>query len=229
MPLPAERHRFAWYALAISLLSFAAAAPVSAQWRVEAWLGDALNSHSRMTISQTGHSDLSISPHWSTKPWEPTWYYAGRISKWSSNHAWALEYIHHKVYLENPPAEVEFFRITNGVNFWMAERLWRKRHWEFGVGGGPVWVVPISKVRGLEYNKANGIFGSQYELGGAVISANVTRRVKLIPWVYGILSVKGTAATLKARVAEGNASLMNYALHVNYGLSLQTKRDRPRS
>jgi hypothetical protein len=199
--------------------------PLSAQWRVEAWLGDAWNSHSRLTINQAGQAPISLRPDWSTEPWEPTWYYAGRISHWASNRGWAVEYIHHKVYLDNPPPEVEYFRVTNGVNFWMAERLWRKGNWEVGLGGGPVWVVPISKVRGAVYNKANGIWGSQYELGGAVLSANLTRRVRMLPWVYGTLSVKGTAATLRMNVADGKATMKNFAFHINYGLSLQSRRD----
>lgn len=210
-----------------SLLCLLTRAPLSAQWRVDAWLGDAWSSHSRLTISQSGQSDLSLRPNWSTKPWEPTWYYSGRISRWSGRSGWGIEYIHHKLYLDNPPSEVEFFRITNGVNFWMGERLWRRHRWEFGVGAGGAWLVPISKVRSQEYDKANGIWGSQYELGGAVLSASVARRLKLLPWVYGNLSLKGTASHLSANIAEGKAKTMNYALHLNYGLSLQSKRDAP--
>jgi hypothetical protein len=178
-----------------------------------------------MTLSQDGQPDLVVQPRWSTRPWEPTWYYAGRISRWSGSHAWAFEYIHHKLYLDNPPPEVEFFRITNGVNFFLAERLWRKKAWEFGLATGPVFLVPISRIRNATYDKANGIWGSQYDLGGGAVSANVAFRLRLIPWVYGTVSLKGTAAALKARIAGGNATLMNYALHLNYGLSLQSKRN----
>ena len=198
---------------------------LAAQWRVEGWLGTAWNTHSAMTISQRGQPDIVVRPNWSTNPWDPTWYYAGRVSKWSGNRAWAFEYIHHKLYLDNPPAEVEFFRITNGVNFFLAERLWRKHRWEFGFATGPVFLVPISKIRGGEYNKANGIWGSQYDLGGAALSADATFRLMLIPWVHGSLSLRGTAAALKANIADGKATMMNYALHLNYGMSLQSKRD----
>jgi hypothetical protein len=129
------------------------------------------------------------------------------------------------MYLENPPAGVEYFRITNGVNFWMGERLWRRHGWEFGLAAGPVFLVPISKVRGQVYDKSDGIWGSQYELGGAVLSAEVERRVKLLPWVYGEVTVRGTASHLSANVADGKARMMNYALHLNYGLSLQSRRE----
>ena len=181
-----------------------------------------------MTISQSGQPDIVVRPDWSTRPWATTWYYAGRISKWSGERAWAFEYIHHKLYLDNPPPEVSYFQITNGLNFFMAERLWRRHPWEFGLAAGPVFLVPISHVRSGAYNKANGIRGSQYDLGGAVVSANAAIRLRVIPWVYGSLSLKGTAAAFKADIADGKATLKNYALHLNSGMSLQSKRDAER-
>lgn len=196
-----------------------------AQWRLEAWFGDALNAPSTVTFSQKGENDIALRGHWSTKPWRPTWYYAGRIAKWSGNRAWAFEYMHHKVYLDNPsPPDVEYFRITNGVNNLLGERLWRRSGWEFGVGAGPAFVVPISRVRGKVYDHANGTFASRYELGGGTLQVNLARRLRLLPYTYGSLSVKGTVSYLRAQIAEGHARLWNYALHLQYGLSLQSVR-----
>ncbi|MES2124827.1 MAG: hypothetical protein V4503_09100, partial [Gemmatimonadota bacterium] len=66
-------------------------------------------------------------------------------------------------------------------------------------------------------------FGSRYELDGAVISANLARRLKLLPYTYGSLSVKATIGYLDVDIADGHATTMNYALHFQYGLSLQSK------
>ena len=231
--MPSNR-RFNWFsaslrtALAGGLLlvvAMASPAPLVAQWRLEAWLGGAYNVRSPLTIQQEGQPDIHLTADWSTRPWRPTWYYAGRIAKWSGSSAWAFEYMHHKLYLDNLPLpEVTAFRITNGVNHLLVERLWRSTGWEYGVGAGPILAVPISSVRGKSYGRSDGIFGSKYELDGAVIGGNLARRVKLLPFTYGSLSVKATIGYLDVDVADGSATTMNYALHFQYGLSLQSKR-----
>ena len=201
----------------------AAAAPLPAQWRAEAWLGEAWNADSRVTFSQLNQPDISTDAVWSVRAHAPAWVYAGRIAKWSGGKAWALEFMHHKMYLENPPPDVTFFQITNGANFVLAERLWSQNGWEFGVGVGPVFTVPGSRVRGVLYNNANGFFHSQYELSGPGLQFNVARRLRLLPFTYGSLSLKATAARLYVQIGDGHAVTTDYALHLQYGVSLQTR------
>lgn len=197
--------------------------PLGAQWRLEAWLGDAWNAPSSVTFWQANQPAIRAGGSWSTRPFAPTWYYAGRVAKWSGNSAWAFEYIHHKIYLDNPPSEVTFFRVTNGVNFFMGERIWRRRGWEYGVGVGPLYAVPVSEVRGAVYDNAHGIFHSQYELSGAGLELNLARRLRLLPFTYGAVSVKATAGFLHLNISDGHATTTNLALHLQYGLSLQSK------
>jgi hypothetical protein len=206
-------------------LAFAAFLPlaVSAQWRVEGWFGGAENLPTPVTFSQFNQPDISTTGHWSTRPWQPTWYYGGRIASWSGNSGWAFAYTHHKIYLDNPPEGVAFFRVTNGVNLLQGERLWRRSGWEYGVGAGPVLTVPVSSVRGLVYDNAHGVFRSKYQFGGGVLSANVGRRLHLLPFVYGTASVMGTASYLRVDIADGHARTLNFALHFRYGISLQSK------
>ena len=196
---------------------------MAAQWRVEAWLGEAWNAPSRVTFSQINQPVLTADGTWSTRPFAPAWIYAGRIAKWSGNRAWAFEYMHHKMYLDNPPSGVGYFQITNGANFLLAERLWSRSGWEYGVGAGPVLAVPGSQVRGLIYNNSHGFFHSQYELAGPGLQLNLARRLRLLPFTYGSVSLKATAAYLHVRIGDGHAATMDYALHFQYGLSLQTR------
>lgn len=202
----------------------ATTAPAAAQWRVEAWFGDAFNLGTPLTIEQQGEPDLHINADWSTRPWRPTWYYAGRVARWKGRSAWAFEYMHHKLYLDNPPPEVGAFRITNGVNNLLIERHWRVGGgWEVGLGAGPAFAVPISRVRGKVYSRGGGgIFKSHYELAGGTVLATVARRLKLLPYTYGSLAIKTTLSHLDVNVAQGRAHLNNVALHLQYGLSLQS-------
>jgi len=206
-----------------AFLAVAAAAPLRAQWRLEAWLGQAWSASSPVSFTQFNQPEIRVNGQWATRPFAPTWYYAGRIAKWSGGAAWAFEYMHHKIYLENPPPGVQLFQVTNGVNFLLGERLWRRHGWEFGIGAGPLYAVPVSSVRGLVYDNAHGIFHSQYELAGAALQANAARRLRLLPYTFGSLSVKGTAGYLHVHIANGHAVTSNFALHVQYGLSLQSR------
>ena len=209
----------------LALLTF----PVvtSAQWRVEGWFGEALNLPTPLRLEQEGQPDINIDADWSTRPWRPTWYYSARVSRWSGNSGWAVEYMHHKLYLDNPPPEVIRFRITNGVNNLLVERHWRRGPWEFGVGAGPTFAVPISTVRGKSYGQldSKGVFGSRYELAGATVMGAVQRRVKLLPYTHGLLAAKATLTHLDVPIAEGRGTLNNVALHFQYGLSLQSRKD----
>lgn len=211
------------WALGAILIAAASPRPLAAQWRVEGWLGDAVQLPTPVTFSQAGRADISATGDWATHPWEPTWYYGGEIAHWSGDNGWAFQYMHHKMYMENPPPGVGYFRITNGVNFLLIERLHRSHAWEFGVGAGPVLSVPVSEVRGLKYGDAHGIFHSEYELGGGGMEVNVTRRLRLLPFTYGMISLKGTAAYVHVPIANGHAQTTDFALHIQYGLSLQSK------
>ncbi len=199
------------------------AAPLSAQWRLEAWFGDAWNAPTDLTLTQDGHPDIVVDADWSTRPWRPTWYYSGRVSRWSGNSAWAFEYMHHKLYLDNPPEDVIRFRITNGVNHLLIQRHWRVHGWELGVGAGPTLAVPVSTVRGESYGEANGIFGSRYNLSGGTVMATVARRVKLLPYTSGSFAIKTTLTRLDVPIANGRGKLDNFAVHFQYGLSLESE------
>ncbi len=210
-------------ALALVVLA-GSGSPLAAQWRLEGWFGNAFSLNSRLTLSQEGQPDIHVDADWSTRPWRPTWYYSMRIAKWSGNSAWAFEYMHHKLYLDNPPEpEVLRFRITNGINNLLAERHWRVDGWELGVGAGPVFAVPVSTVRGKSLSKAHGIFDSAYELDGFTVLGTVARRLKLFPHTYGSFAIKATITPLSVSIAEGRGKLINYAIHLQYGLSLQGK------
>lgn len=213
-----------WLGLLLAVL-LARPSSAAAQWRLEGWFGDAYNARTSLTLSQAGEPDIVIDADWSTRPWRPTWYYSVRVAHWSGNSAWAFETMHHKLYLDNPQEpDVAYFRLTNGVNNILLERLWRAGDFEFGVGGGITLVVPISAVRGKEYNYSDGIFYSRYEYAGVTAYATVSRRFKLIPRAYGSLALKTTVSRLNTRIADGFARTNNFALHLQWGISLQDKK-----
>jgi len=196
----------------------------SAQWRLDGWFGDAWNAKTPLTIRQEGEQDIRVTPDWSTRPFTPTWYYGARIAHMTGASGWGVEFVHHKLYLDNPPEpEVTRFWITNGVNIIMAQRILPLGKQEVSIGAGPTWGVPRSTVRGETYSFTRGKEGGRYDFAGWSGQVGVTRRLKVAPHVYGVLGLKGTITTIDLPIARGRAETTNLALHVNYGISLQTK------
>ncbi len=196
----------------------------AAQWRLDGWLGDAWSSRTPLIIRQEGEAEIRVTPDWSTRPFTPTWYYGARIARMSGGSGWGVEFVHHKLYLDNPPEpEVTRFWITNGVNIMMAQRILPLGKQELSIAAGPTWGVPRSTVRGETYSFIRGKEGGRYDFAGWTGQVGVTRRMKLGPHVYGVLGVKGTVSTIDLPIARGRAETTSLALHVNYGLSVQTK------
>ena len=188
-------------------------------------VGSAMLQRATIAFRQANEPDIVVDGQWSTRPWRPTWYYAIRVAHWSGNSGWAFEAMHHKLYLDNPPQpDVIRFRLTNGVNNLMIERLWRRGPVEFGIGGGPTLVVPVSTVRDQSYNNSDGLFGSRYEFGGLTAYATISHRFKVLPRAYGSFALKTTFSRLDARIASGRARMNNLALHLQWGFSLQNKK-----
>jgi hypothetical protein len=209
-------------AMAAVCLLLSTPSTAQAQWRFEIWLGNAYSLGTPLTIHQEDEEPIRIDADWSTRPWRPTWYYSARVAKWKDDAAWAFEYMHHKLYLDNPSGDVFRFRITNGVNNLLVERHWRRGGFELGVGAGPSFAVPISNIRGKTYSHASGVFSSRYELAGGTLMGTLARRVKLFGTVYASFAAKTTVARLRVNVADGHADLTNVALHLQWGISLQS-------
>ena len=60
-------------------------------------------------------------------------------------------------------------------------------------------------------------------MAGPGLQINVARRLRLLPFAFGSLSLKATGAHLYMHIANGHAVTSNLALHLQYGVSLQSQ------
>lgn len=206
----------------LSLMVLAMVRPhhLGAQLALEGFLGGAVSAPSPVTITQQGQPDIHFTGHWANRPTTPTWYYAIRLGYWSGNRGWQLDFTHHKIYLTNPPTDVEQFQITNGVNMLTVSRAYRTGHLRYSFGAGPVFGFPISTVRGKKYSHDNGILGGYHLAGGALLGA-LTREIPIAGPVYASVDVRGSASYLSVPVVDGRARLPLLAAHVHAGLALR--------
>ena len=201
-----------------TLVGILLAAPVAAQTTVETQLfvGSAASASLPITITQDGQPDLHFTANWDTKPGRPTFYYAWRLGIWHGNRGWRLDHTHHKLYLDNPPPEIQEFRITNGFNIVTVSRAFRRRHLTYSLGAGPVITYPISTVRGKKLDHDRGLGG--YLLSGASVIAMATREFPLVGGLALTLDARGSASYVRIPVVDGHASVPNMALHLHAGV-----------
>ncbi len=200
-------------ALLVALALGAGAARAEVRWGFSASLGAAWNLPTPLAIRQAGQPDLRFGARYEGEPFRQPWYYLLRVERRQGDEAWALAFVHHKLHLANPPAEVQEFSVTHGYNLLIAERSWRRGGARASLGAGLVITHPENEVRGRKLAEPAGLFGGAYHLGGPVLSAALTREVPLGGrWVLP-LEGRATGAWARVPVAGGHASVPNLALH----------------
>ncbi len=184
---------------------------------IELLLGGALNASTALAIDQEGESDIEIVADYATKPFEFPVYYTLRLASLRARGAWELQFIHHKIHLENTTEEVERFEITDGFNILTVNRAFPAGPVDLRAGAGIVITHADSRIRGLS-TSGGGILDTGYELGGPVLLAGAGRRFRLSERWIGTLETQVTLGWANVSVANGKAGTTNVALHIMFGV-----------
>ena len=94
---------------------------------------------------------------------------------------WELELVHHKLYLQNPPPEVQAFQITHGFNFITLNRRWPVYGFGLRAGAGIVLAHPQTTIRGRAFPENGGAFGLGWYVSGPAAQVGLERRIRLNP------------------------------------------------
>jgi hypothetical protein len=197
-------------ALPFILPPLALSAPLAAEpgWAFQALLGGAWSRSSRVTIRQDGFQDLRFDANWETKPFTDPPYYSVRLGRWSRRGGWELEMNHHKLYLRNPPPEVEHLEVSHGYNLVTVNRAWDLGPVLVRAGAGPVVAHVEGSVRGRSFGT------SGYRWTGPALQVGVERRLALRErWLLGIEG-KISAARAVIPVQGGELDAPNVAGHL---------------
>jgi hypothetical protein len=191
-------------------------------WSFELFAGSSWSAPTPLTIWQAGQPDIVTMAHYSTKPWTGSPYYALRIARWNGKKAWAFDFTHHKLYLDDPPADVQHFEITHGYNLVHISRVWDVNSWLLSVGPGLVFTHPENTVRNQDlYPESGGTLGGGYYLDGVSLMGAAGRQVKLYGPVFATGLGKVTLSNATVRVMDGGAEVPNVAFHLNLGLGFR--------
>jgi hypothetical protein len=225
-PRSAPRLASAALAAALGALAPSPAAPEErASWGVQVFVGSPLNARSPLTIRQHGEPDLEVRARWRTRPFESPLYYGVGAHRRAGGREWYGELVHHKLYLANPPPEVEEFSVSHGYNLVIlghgrevARGVWAR------AGAGVVVAHPESTVRGRTLPQDGGPFGRGYHLAGPALSAGVEGRVPLGDRLRLLLGGRVTGAYAVVPVEGGRAHVPNVAFHATAGVDADLVR-----
>lgn len=189
-----------------------------ARWVFQAATGTARQFHSRLVIEQDGEDDLDFTAHYQTRPFTSgAPYYSLRLGYWKGASAWELETHHHLVTLvDDPTGVIENFQMTHGYNLNTLNRAWLVDGFIWRVGVGVVITHPESIVRGKTYTGEG--FAEGFDLSGVCGQLSLEKRLPLWGGLFLYLEGKFTAAWAKVPIAEGEATVPNYAVHALAGL-----------
>jgi len=190
----------------------------AAQVTVEVAMGTAFNGPTPLTVNQAGFPQIRLTADYSTRPFEHSPYYQIQFSFWrqEQSKAWRVGFLHHKLYLDNPPPEIQLFEVTFGYNTIYGGHAWRFNKWIVSTGAGILVVNPNTQVRGKHLDSRQGF--PSVSVAGATLYGALQRRLPIRGKLFLAAETKVTASTASISVADGNASVPNLALHILFSV-----------
>jgi len=188
-----------------------------AGWTAEVLTGTAANARSDLTVEQAGYPDIDFRARWSTRPFEQPFYWAVRLGWHGERHGWAVELHHHKVYLDNPPPDIDAFSVTHGTNLVTLQHHWLWPRWRWLVLAGMVVAHPENTVRGRKLPETGGLFDGGYHLAGPVVGAGGQVAWPVAGWLDLVAEGRATMAWLTVDVVGGEARFHDLAFHLLVG------------
>lgn len=214
-------------ALALALLGAAGPARGETAWGAQVFLGVPFNFPMPVRIRQEGAPELRFRGRFATHPFEAPWYWGVGLFRRAGGHEWSAELVHHKLYLEDPPPEVQAFSISHGFNLLLAgygrevtPNVWAR------VAAGAVLAHPESTVRGREHPQDGGLFDTGYHLAGPALSAGLVGHVPLGDRVRLSLGARLVGGYAVVPVSGGSARVPALGVHATAGVDGDVVRAR---
>ncbi len=185
---------------------------------MELFGGNSWSAPSTLKIDQSGEEQLSVRAHWLTHPSQDAHYFAARFSLWNGHKGWELQFLHHKIYLSNPPPEIDQFEVSHGWNLITVQRASRGKILDWRVGAGPVIAHAEGTVRGRDVDGGDGLFGQGYYVSGAGALAGAGKSLAIWRRLFATAEGQVTFSLARIPINTGHARTTNLAFHLLLGL-----------
>lgn len=186
-------------------------------WTAEAYGGAVSNIRTPLKVSQEGYPDISINATYRSRSLERPIYYGWRIGRWDNGKSLELEFIHHKIYLENNPPEIQSFSVSHGLNMLMIGRGIQSTNFIFRYGAGIIISHPEFTVRNISYDQKQGIFNKGYKPNGVAFNASISYPFNLSERFFINTEFKSTFSLLTISQKNFDINTSNLAFHLILG------------
>jgi len=206
--------------ICITLISGQTDSAGSTQWNLTVQGGFPINAPLPLRI-RLDTEIIDVIGKFHSEPFNLPVYWDIRVERWVNNNSFELELIHHKLYLQDLPREIQEFSISHGYNILLFNRGYRKETpfiWRFG--GGVVIPHPENQI----YEKklpAGGFGGSGYYIGGPAVQIAGSTIYSPFHWFQLSLELKCISALCWVPVYDGYAFVPNISLHLNGGFGFR--------
>ncbi|QKG80551.1 hypothetical protein [Tenuifilum thalassicum] len=192
------------------------------QWFVNTNGGVVYNVPLPLNIYQEGYPSIKMNAQFRTEPFTLPVYWAVQVGREGKNSQFAsIEFIHHKLYLNNTNPTVSKFNVSHGFNMLIASYGYSWNEYSTSIGLGFVIAHPESEIREMEFGSSTDDWDMGYYLTGPVFAFSAKRNLYFANKVYGILGLKVTGAYARLPINQGHASFVNIAGHINFGIGVK--------
>jgi hypothetical protein len=199
----------AWLLASAALLTTRPAAALPPMY-LEVASGTAVHAPSRLTINQSGFPTEQFNAQYATHPFSGhAPYYRVRIGMGPV----FLEALHNKLYLNNPNSVVQSFEVSHGYSIIGPGVRWGRGPLNAFIAGGPVLTNAESTVRGMTHDAG-------YAIGGIGAHGGLALWLPDTGFVHVTFEVGASAAWAQVDIANGNATVPDFSLHLTIGLAL---------
>lgn len=197
--------------------------PAQERWSLELMGAGVYNVPLPLRIRQQGQPELRLTGRYRSEPFVLPVYYDWRLSRWKEDRSWELEFIHHKLYLDNTTTEIQKFNISHGFNLLLINRGYDHQGFRYRMGAGVVIAHPESQVRGLTFGSSSDDNDWGYYLSGPALQGAVSRRFYIGEHFFMTAETKTTLAYARVPVAQGKADVYSWVFHLLVGIGVDVK------
>ena len=189
-------------------------------------LGGAYNLNQDISITRNSHADIDFDASFDTHGLESPQYYSLRFRYQIKKKNMELEFIHHKLYVEeNLPDQVEKFEVSDGYNLLLINLVnTLSENINYRLGVGTVITHPDIMIEGqTNYIKGGGlipkIWTDGYHWGGISTQASVFYNYGIKDNLSMNIETKLIYASASVPVVGGSFILPNLSIHFLVGIS----------
>lgn len=187
-------------------------------WQLEINGGLPYNIPMPLIIKQSGHPTITTWARYYSEPLRLPVYWDIKLLKQKESVVYELELMHHKLYLQNNPPDVQHFGISHGFNLLFFNRSDIKKQYTFRYGGGVIIAHPESEIRGKKFGDAVDPYDLGYYITGPVVQVAISKYFLSAQRIRINTELKLLAAYSHTPIAEGIAHTFYMGVHLVAGI-----------